>query len=107
MLGVIDFSTTYSPPTSVTWLRDGSPVTVDGYNYEMMYTVTSRSYSPTTYDNILIIRNAVDLVGYHVYTCSVSNYVGSDSETVNTNFAGSYNYNCIINKLNYFFFSFS
>ena len=86
---MIEFSTSYSPPTSVTWQRDGRPVTVDGHNYEMMYTVTSRSYSPTTYDNKLIIRNAVDLIGYHTYTCTVSNYAGSTSKNVNTDLTGT------------------
>ena len=86
-LGMIEFSTRFSPPTSVTWLRDGTPVTVDGYNYEMEHIVTDRLYQNTYYYNVLFIRDAVGLAGYHTYTCTVTNYAGTTSRSIR--FSGS------------------
>ena len=88
-LGMIEFSTSYSPPTEVTWLRDGRSVTVDGYNYEMEHVVTNRYYQYTYYYNVLFIRDAVGLAGYHTYTCTVTNYAGTTSRTISTGFSGS------------------
>ena len=89
VLGVIEFKT-YGPPTNVMWMRDGEPVTVDGSGYEMILTVANRVgiLTPLQYNNKLLIRNAVDLVGYHTYTCIVSNYAGNSSKTVDAVFLG-------------------
>ena len=89
MLGVIEFTTYNSPPTNVAWLRDGEPVTVDGSRYEMIHIVTGRNYfSRYSYNNRLLVRNAVDLVGYHTYTCTVNNLAGITSKTMDTDFIG-------------------
>ena len=88
MLGVIEFSTCNSPPTYVTWLRDGEPVTVDGSGYEMMQIVHERTEGDYIRSSRLLIRNAVDLIGYHTYTFIVSNYAGITNKTVNTVFIG-------------------
>ena len=88
MFGELQFSTYYSPPTNVTVLRDGQPVTVDGSGYEMILTIANRGPYSTRYSNKLLIRNAVDLIGYHTYTCIVSNYAGNTNNTVETVFIG-------------------
>ena len=87
LLGTIICSTRYSPPTNVTWERDGVTVSVDGEKYEMIQTVTDRSNS--YYDNILLIRDAIGLAGNHTYTCDISNYAGSTSQDISTNMTGS------------------
>lgn len=86
LLGTILCSTQYSPPTNVTWKRDGVAVSVDGDRYEMIQTVTNRDYS--YYDSVLRIRDAVGLAGNHTYTCSISNYAGSTSKDIPTNMTG-------------------
>ena len=87
VLGTVECLTQYSPPTNITWLRDGVEVKVDGEGYEMMQTVIERrSYS--RYNNTLIIRNAADLAGDHSYCCSISNLAGSTSECVATYWTG-------------------
>ncbi|CAI8023925.1 hypothetical protein GBAR_LOCUS13950 [Geodia barretti] len=46
VLGTVDYLSQNSPPTNVTWTRDGSTIEVDGEGYEMMQMVTERqSYS--------------------------------------------------------------
>ena len=83
VLGTLECLTQNSPPTTVTWLRDGVAVNVDGVGYEMMQIVTERqSYS--RYKNVLLIRNAAELAGNHTYTCSVSNAAGSNSQRIST-----------------------
>ena len=86
VLGTLECLTQNSPPTTVTWSRDGVAVHVDGVGYEMMQIVTDRQYS--RYRNILHIRNAVELVGDHTYTCSVSNAAGSSSQSISTKMTG-------------------
>ena len=94
VLGTIECLTQNSPPTNVTWLRDGVEVEVDGEGYEMIQSVIERqSYS--RYNNTLIIRNAADLAGYHHYCCSISNSAGSTSDCVATSWTGVCNNNCI------------
>ena len=89
VLGTLECLTQYSPPTTVTWLRDGVAVHVDGVGYETMQIVTERqSYS--RYKNVLLIRNAAELVGTHTYTCSVSNAAGSNSRSISTTLTGKH-----------------
>ena len=96
VLGTVECLTQYSPPTTVTWLRDGVAVEVDGEGYEMIQSVIERqSYS--RYNNTLIIRNAADLAGDHRYCCSISNSAGSTSDCVATSWTGLCNDNCIHN----------
>ena len=89
VLGTLECLTQYSPPTTVTWLRDGVAVHVDGVGYEMMQIVTERqSYS--RYKNTLFIRNAADLAGNHIHTCFVSNAAGSNSQNISTTLTGEH-----------------
>ena len=86
ILGSVECLTQYSPPTTMTWYRDG--VEVDGMGYEMLQQVTERqSYS--RYRSTLNIRNAAHLAGNHSYCCKASNDAGnSASECVDTTWEG-------------------
>ena len=91
LLGSLECLTQNSPPTSVTWLRDGVPVEVDGVGVEMIQTVTERrSYS--RYNNTLLIRDAAQLAGSHTYNCTVSNAAGNSTNWVDTTLTGMSNY---------------
>lgn len=85
-LGSITCRTRYSPPTYVTWERDGVAVPVNGDRYEMTQTVTDRGSS--YYDSVLLIRDAVDLAGNHTYTCCIRNYVGNTCKSTSTYMRG-------------------
>ena len=88
VLGTIECLTQNSPPTIVTWLRDGSVIELDGMAYEMVQTVIERqSYS--RFNNTLLIRDAVQLAGDHKYCCRASNSAGtSTSHCVPTSWSG-------------------
>ena len=88
LLGILECHTQNSPPTNMAWLRDGEAIHVDGWGYETMQIVTSRSASYSRYKNTLLIRNATELAGNHSYICSVSNSAGSSSQTIHTTFTG-------------------
>ena len=67
-------TTTGSPTTTVTWTRDGQPLTVDGHTYNMVQRVTNRAAS--TYDNLLIVSGPA--LG-STFTCTVTNTLGTDT----------------------------
>ena len=97
VLGSLNCLSQNSPPTTVTWTRDGSTIEVDGQDYEMMQIVLERR-SYFRYQNTLLIKNAVELAGNHSYCCSVSNAAGtSASQCVDTTWTGL----CITSKLTY------
>ena len=58
-------------PQSVSWLRNGEFVIIDGYNYESIQVLRSRIDSE--YEYSLIIRDVIGLIGSPTYTCIVSN----------------------------------
>ena len=91
VLGNVECHTQNSPPTTVTWTRDGVTIQMDGTAYEMIQIVTERqSYS--RYNNTLIIRDALQLAGDHRYCCRASNTAGtSANECVSTSWSGQYN----------------
>ena len=62
-------------------------VDVDGDRYETIQTVTNRRNSE--YQNILMVSDALGLVGNFTYTCDVSNMAGSDSHNIHTSVAGT------------------
>lgn len=88
VLGTIECLTQYSPPTDVTWTRDGIVIDMDGISYGMIQRVIERqSYS--RYNNTLLIRDAIELAGDHIYCCMASNNAGSSTlECVNTTWSG-------------------
>ena len=90
VLGFVNCLSQNSPPTNVTWTRDGSTIEVDGQDYEMTQTVLERQlYS--RFQNTLLIKNAVELAGNHHYCCRISNDAGtSPSQCVATTWTGCY-----------------
>ncbi len=78
-------TSTGSPATTVTWMKDGSQLVIDGTTYSMKQTVTGRNTS--TYDNVLTIVDSGNSFG--TYICEVSNALGSSGAT---SIAGKYVY---------------
>ena len=68
---------TGSPATSVAWMRDGQPLTIDGTTYQLTQTVTNRRMS--TYENVLMINIAISDIIEHTYTCTIINALGTVS----------------------------
>ena len=87
LLGTVVCQTSNSPPTNVTWLRDGIPIHMGGEKYELVQTVTdvSNSYYTTT----LLIKSAVHLAGKHTYSFLVRNYAGNTSQRISTHMNGN------------------
>ena len=84
VLGALDCLTQNSPPTNVTWTKDGSTIRW----MEMMQMVTERqSYS--RYRNTLLIKDAAELAGNHSFCCRVSNAAGTTYQCVATSWTGS------------------
>ena len=70
---------TVSPATTVSWMKDGQPLTTDGSSYyTLTQTVTDRNTS--TYSNVLTVHEGIGVSG--TYTCTVTNDLGSNSSTV-------------------------
>ncbi len=70
-------TSTGSPATTVTWMKDGSPLVIDGTTYSMEQTVTGRSTS--IYDNVLTIGDRGSSFG--TYSCEVTSALGSSGPT--------------------------
>ena len=71
---VLTCTTTGSPATTVTWTRDGQPVTIDGRTYNMVQTVINRASA--TYENVLTVSEPAS---GNTFTCTVANALGSDT----------------------------
>ena len=63
---------TGGPPTTITWYRNGQPLTIDGSTYQQSQRLVDAQRA--TYDNILYANNINDLLGN--FTCIVSNVRG-------------------------------
>ena len=72
-------TSTNSPATNVSWMRDGETLLIDGVKNQFYQTVTSRRSS--TYQNILIMNDAIENTT-GIYTCNVTNVVGSSSSNL-------------------------
>ena len=80
-------NTKLSPPTNVTWLRDGKKLNIDGILYQTVVRVADRiNY---LYNTTLVIHDAASIGGVHTYTCIVSNTQGRDQMTTTTNISGN------------------
>lgn len=66
-------TSTGGPPTTVSWMKDGQPLTIDGTNYQQRQIITNASSS--TYVTTVFIRSFDKLLHKTVgnYTCLVSN----------------------------------
>ena len=67
-------TSTRSPATNVTWMREGVELTTDGTVYTATQSVTNRRES--TYANMLTIAT-VDDTTVGTYSCSVTNTLGT------------------------------
>ena len=65
-----------SPPDTFTWMKDGFPITQSTSITTVTYTNTSAVYRSD------YIINNVSSSDSGTYTCTVSNPIGSDSETI-------------------------
>ena len=86
-LAEVTCNTKFSPPTNVTWLRDGKKLNIDGTLYHTAVRVADRiNY---LYNTTLVIHDAANIGGIHNYTCIVSNTQGKDQMTTTTNISGN------------------
>ena len=69
-------TSTYSPATNVTWMRDGDTLDIDGVKYKTYQTVTDRQNS--TYQNTLVVDDDIENIT-GTYTCNVTNRFGGSS----------------------------
>ena len=74
---------TGSPPTVVSWMKDGENITIDGHHFSLSQTITDRVNS--TYNNILTVRERVPGGVAGVYTCQVSNVLGFNPTMIAAN----------------------
>ena len=81
LVSTLTCTSTGSPATTVSWLRDGLPLTVDGSTFQMTQTVINRGAA--TYENVLTISDELANVVDHTYTCTVTNVLGSDIQFLN------------------------
>ena len=93
LFGMIEIKTKYSPPTNVTWQRDGVTVYIhpqlEGAGYKMIQNITNKTSS--YYISYLLIKNYTHLAGNHTYTCIVQNSIGRASRNVSTHMQGKIN----------------
>ena len=75
-------TSTGSPATVVTWMKDEQPLTIDGSTYQLTQTVTNRRES--TYENVLTINDELNNIISHIFHCNIMNALGSASEEVRT-----------------------
>ena len=71
---------TGSPATTVSWMKDGQPLTIDGSTYHLTQTITDRSSS--TYSNVLTVSETAPSGVAGTYNCTVTNELGSVSSDV-------------------------
>ena len=69
-------TSTFSPATNVTWMKDGDVLNIDGVKYKTYQTVTNRQNS--TYKNILVVDDVIENIT-GTYTCNVTNRLGNSS----------------------------
>ena len=71
---------TAGPATTVTWMKNGAVVEVDGTTYQLEQRVTN--YERASYENVLTIRspNITDYIS--LLSCNVTNSRGASSSTV-------------------------
>ena len=73
-------TSTGSPATTVSWTRNGQPVTIDGNTYQLTQTVTNRTSA--TYENVLTINQPWASILGSTFNCTVTNTLGSGSDSI-------------------------
>ena len=79
-------TSTNSPATTVTWMRDGTTLPINGAKNHFYQTVTSRRSS--TYQNTLVVDDDIENVTGN-YSCKVTNTFGSYTSSLNIRGKGS------------------
>ena len=69
-----------SPATTVSWMKDGQPLIIDGSIYHLTQTITDRASS--TYSNVLTVSEIAPSGVAGTYSCTVTNELGLDSSEV-------------------------
>ena len=82
----ITCSTSDSPPTKVSWCRNGEAIAIDDVDYSAFQNITDRKN--VYYDNILYVKNALHAAGRHAFGCKIENSQGNDTHTIETNVQG-------------------
>ena len=87
-------TSTNSPATTVTWMRNGATLLIDGVKNQFYQTVRYRR--SFTYQNTLVVDDVIDNVTGN-YTCKVNNAFGS--YTCSLTIQGNKSYlNCIMHR---------
>ena len=79
-LARLECHTMDSPPTTVTWKRDGVAIDAGSSEYKALQIVVDRENSH--YRNILYIVGAFEIMGSHNFTCEIENIAGSTTHTI-------------------------
>ena len=66
-----------SPPTTVTWKRDGVAVDAGSIEYKALQIVVDRENS-----HYLYIVGAFEIMGSHNFTCEIEYIAGSTNHTI-------------------------
>lgn len=78
-----------SPPTNVTWLRNGKKVdSLRGYDMN----VAVRNRRTYQFANSLTVTEVAGIMGNITYTCIVQNRFGCDSQNISFDNTGIYNH---------------
>ena len=75
--------TVNSPPTHVTWLRNGEEIEIDGVTYESLQIVTDHFNSH--YKSILVVKQIINIIGELTFSCVLA---GNTSLDIPTNISG-------------------
>ena len=68
-----------TPATTVSWMKDGQPLTTDGSSYYTL-TQTVTDSTTSTYSNVLTVSEGTGVAG--AYNCTVTNDLGSSSRVI-------------------------
>ena len=86
-LAIVECYTMNSPPTTVTWKRDGVKIDVQtDPHYETLQVVVDRINSH--YRSILLIRSVLEIMGNHTFMCEIQNSGGSTYHSVTIDTSG-------------------
>ena len=84
---IVECYTMNSPPTIVTWKRDGVEIDVMGDHYNTLQIAVDRvNYH---YRNILLIKSVLGIMGEHTFTCEIENSGGSTYHSIDIDIPGT------------------
>lgn len=86
-LAQIECYTINSPPTKVIWKKNGDIIDVEMDKYTALQVVIDRRNSH--YQNILMIRDVLDIMGNFTFTCEIENSAGSAHHSVSIDIPGN------------------